>query len=223
MRFLFVRSSTNAKTGPMPAVMASKDTCPSTCGMLGRGCYAEHGPSAIHWNRVSTGDGGKTAVSFEQLLHLIRALPRKIRWRYGTAGDLPPADVDVLALADANQGRDAIVYTHSRRFDLFREAGRRGLHINVSTDSAADADRVLDAAPDMSVVTVLPHDTTRGKLRTPAGREIAVCPATFAPRVSCATCNLCSRPRPRGVIVGFPAHGARKKVVTRRLHQEAIA
>lgn len=217
MRFLFVRTSTNIKIGPMPAVMASKQTCPTTCALRGAGCYAEHGPSAIHWNRLSAGDGGKNAVSFEQLLHLIRALPKRIRWRYGTAGDLPPADADILALADANAGRQAIVFTHGRRYETYREAARRGLHINVSADTPAQADAVLDAAPDMSVVTVLPHDTGRGKLRTPAGREIAVCPATYAKRVNCTTCNLCSGRRPRNVIVGFPAHGARKKVITARL------
>ncbi|GJE78144.1 hypothetical protein ACFQWF_01515 [Methylorubrum suomiense] len=220
MRFLFVRSSTNTKIGPMPAVMASRDTCPSTCALRGAGCYAEHGPSAIHWNRVSSGDGGKTAVTFEQLLHLIRALPRKIRWRYGTAGDLPREDHQVLALASANQGREAIIFTHGRRYDLYRQAREQQFHINVSADSPAQADAILDAAPDMSVVTVLPHDTPHGKLRTPAGREIAVCPATFAKGVSCATCNLCSRPRPRGVIVGFPAHGARRKVISRRLAEQ---
>ncbi len=223
MRFLFVRSSTNVKIGPMPAVMASRDTCPATCKLQGAGCYAEHGPSAIHWGRLSTGDGGRTAVDFDQLLHLIRALPRKIRWRYGTAGDLPRDRADVLRLADANQGREAIVFTHGRDFDTYREAGRRGLHINVSTDSAADADAVLDAAPDLSVVTVLPYTATRGRHRTPAGREIAICPATYAKRVNCTTCNLCSASRPRGVIVGFPAHGSRKKVVTARLLSEVTA
>ncbi|GBU16822.1 MULTISPECIES: hypothetical protein [Methylobacterium] len=216
MMFHFRRVSTNRKLGPMPAVMASQATCPSTCALRGAGCYAEHGPASIFWRKLTAGDA-PNQVTFEQLLHLIRALPKRIRWRYGTAGDLPPEPADVVALARANGGREAIVFTHGRRYDTYRKAGALGMHINVSTDSLAEADAVLDAAPDMSVVTVLPSDHGRRPTHTPSGREVAVCPATFSDRVTCSTCNLCSRPRPRGVIVGFPAHGSRRRMIDRRL------
>lgn len=212
MFFHFARVSRNTKIGPMPAVMASQHTCPLTCGMLGKGCYAEGGHQGIHWRKVTAGTA-KNLLDFEQLLSQIRALPRKIRWRYGTAGDLPPAAADTLRLADANAGRDAIVYTHGRDFETYREAGRRGLHINVSADSPAQADEL---PLDVSVVCVLPAGQRRPS-RTPAGREIAVCPATFSESVTCSTCNLCSRARPRGVIVGFPAHGSRKRMVSERI------
>lgn len=218
MFFHFRRVSTNRKLGPMPAVMASQATCPTTCVLQGAGCYAEHGPGSIMWRALTAGRAANQ-VTFEQLLHLIKALPKKIRWRYGTAGDLPPNDDDIIDLARANGGREAIVFTHGRRYETYRKAGRIGMHINVSTDCAADADAVLDAAPDMSVVTVLPSSAARGRHFTPAGREIAVCPATYAERVTCSSCNLCCRPRPRGVIVGFPAHGSRKRMIDRRLAQ----
>lgn len=214
MRFHFVRASANRKIGPMPSVTASRDTCPTSCKLAGAGgCYAEGGPMRIHWDKVSNGTA-KAVLTFEQLLHTIRALPRKIRWRYGTAGDLPPAAADLLALADANAGREAIVYTHGRDFDAYREAGRRGLHINLSADSPAEVDTL---PADLSAVCVLPHDHSRHPSTTPAGRKIAPCPAAFSNSVSCSTCNLCFRPRLGGVVVGFPAHGSRKLVVTRRL------
>lgn len=217
MFFHFRRVSTNRKLGPMPAVMASQETCRSTgCTLMGAGCYAEHGPGSIMWRALTAGKA-VNQVTLEQLLHLIRALPKRIRWRYGTAGDLPPNPADVLDMAKANAGREAIVFTHGRLYETYRQAASLGMHINVSTDSAAQADAVLDAAPDMSVVTVLPSTAGRGRHRTPAGREIAVCPATYAERVTCSTCNLCSRPRPRGVIVGFPAHGTRRRMIDQRL------
>lgn len=218
MFFHFRRASQNRKLGPMPAVMASAATCPTSCGLRGAGCYAEHGPGSIFWRALTAGTA-VNQVTLEQLCHLIRALPKRIRWRYGTAGDLPPAHDDVLALARANGGREAIVFTHGRQYETYRAAGKLGFHINCSTDSAAHADALLDEAPDMSVVTVLPSDAGRGRHRTPAGREIAVCPATYAEQVTCSTCNLCSRARPRGVIVGFPAHGTRKRMIDRRLAQ----
>ena len=214
MLFHFVRVSRNAKIGPMPAVTAPRATCPASCALQGAGgCYAEGGHQRIHWDKVSNGTA-KFLLSFEQLLHAIRALPRGIRWRYGTAGDLPPEPAQVLALADANQGREAIVYTHGRDFETYREAGRRGLHINLSADSPAEVDTL---PADLSAVCVLPDDHSRHPSTTPGGRKIAPCPASFSSRISCATCNLCHRPRPGGVVIGFPAHGSRKRAVTRRL------
>ena len=40
-------------------------------------------------------------------------------------------------------------------------------------------------------------------------------PATQRDDVSCATCQLCQRPR--DTIVGFPAHGSRHRVINLRL------
>ena len=41
--------------------------------------------------------------------------------------------------------------------------------------------------------------------RTPAGRRIAVCPATYSD-ATCKTCGACARPR--DAVIGFPADGA---------------
>ena len=43
---------------------------------------------------------------------------------------------------------------------------------------------------------------------TPDGRRVVVCPATYRDDVNCKSCGLCQKAR--DVIVGFPAHGARK-------------
>jgi len=48
---------------------------------------------------------------------------------------------------------------------------------------------------------------------TPAGRKVATCPATYRDDVTCASCQLCQR-KDRKVIVGFPAHGMRKKAAS---------
>src|SRR5271156_4762681 len=46
---------------------------------------------------------------------------------------------------------------------------------------------------------------------TPAGRRIAVCPATYSD-ATCKTCGACARVR--DAVIGFPAHGAWRKVET---------
>ena len=45
---------------------------------------------------------------------------------------------------------------------------------------------------------------------TPEGWAVKTCPATYRDDVTCQSCQLCQR-RDRKVIVGFPAHGMRKK------------
>jgi hypothetical protein len=47
---------------------------------------------------------------------------------------------------------------------------------------------------------------------TPGGLRIAVCPATYLD-VSCVECQVCSRPRPNGTVMGFPAHASGSKYV----------
>ena len=57
--------------------------------------------------------------------------------------------------------------------------------------------------------------TTTANTTTPAGRAVVICPATQRDDVSCATCQLCQRQR--AAIVGFPAHGTRKRVIDIKL------
>jgi hypothetical protein len=64
------------------------------------------------------------------------------------------------------------------------------------------------------VVVVLPSTTT-ANTTTPKGRTVVVCPATIRDDISCASCQLCQRQR--SVIVGFPAHGTRKRTINIRL------
>ena len=44
---------------------------------------------------------------------------------------------------------------------------------------------------------------------TPAGRRIAVCPATYS-NATCRSCGACARVR--DTVIGFPAHGAWRQV-----------
>jgi hypothetical protein len=110
-----------------------------------------------------------------------------------------------------------------------------GFTINLSADNAAHADRLaeLGIAP---VVAVLARAYARRAVRhrfkrrpdqwaepigewrdrtaslpryTPAGRRIAICPATYS-SATCKTCGACVRVR--DAVIGFPAHGAWRQV-----------
>jgi hypothetical protein len=118
---------------------------------------------------------------------------------------------------------------------LIAAAVEAGFTVNLSADTPAHADRLanLGIAP---VVTVLARAYARRAVRhrfkrqrdewaetigdwrdrtaslpryTPAGRRIAICPATYSD-ATCKTCGACARVR--DAVIGFPAHGAWQKV-----------
>jgi hypothetical protein len=220
MQINLTLKSRNAKTGPIPVSTTSSGTCPPSCAFFGHGCYAQVN---MHINRLwKRLDGGayKFALSWREFLGEVRALPPGQLWRHNQAGDLPGAgdalDVKALAeLVEASAPARGFTYTHKplkRKSEraAVAAANQRGFIVNLSGNNPAHADTLADLAI-APVVTVLP-DTVRGnvKFRTPAGRRIVVCPATYRDDVTCASCRLCAVAN-RKVIVGFPAHGAAHK------------
>jgi hypothetical protein len=129
-------------------------------------------------------------------------------------------------------GNDPVPVENRR---LIAAAIKAGFPINLSADNPAHADRLaeLGLAP---VVTILARAYARRAVRhrfkrrpdewaetisewrdrtaplprrTPAGRRIAVCPATYS-NATCKTCGACARVR--DAVIGLPAHGAWRQV-----------
>ena len=129
-------------------------------------------------------------------------------------------------------GDDAVASENRR---LIAAAVAAGFTVNLSANNPAQADRLaeLGIAP---VVTVLARAYARKAFRhrykrrpdqwaetigewrdrtaslpryTPAGRRIAICPATYSD-ATCMTCGACAHAR--DAVIGFPAHGAWRKV-----------
>ena len=209
--------SANIKTGPIPVSTTERDSCPTDCAMRA-GCYAASGPLALHWAAVSAGTRG---TSWGQFTQAIAALPEGQLWRHNQAGDLPQTGgtIDAVKLGQlvaANQGRRGFTYTHHRdRASLawVKHANAWGFTVNLSANDLHDADALADTGAG-PVVVVLPSTQTENT-ETPAGRKVVVCPATQRDDVSCATCQLCQRQR--DAIVGFPAHGTKKRVIDIKL------
>jgi hypothetical protein len=204
--------SANIKTGPIPVSTTTRASCPTDCAMASA-CYAASGPLALHWNKVTAGERGTDWATFTQA---IAQLPDGQLWRHNQAGDLPRDPVLIGQLVHANIGKRGFTYTHHRDAETLgwvKHANDWGFTVNLSANDLADADMLADkrAGP---VVVVLPSTAT-ANTRTPAGRPVVICPATQRDNVSCATCQLCARQR--DVIVGFPGHGTRKRVIDMRL------
>lgn len=214
--------SGNAKTGPIPVSTSTRETCPPACPFYERGCYAKGGPLGIHWSIVTKGERG---TPFADFVFTVSNLPKGTFWRHNQAGDLPgfgnSIDTDSLgSLVKANSGKRGFTYTHkpvigngnqeTANRAAIRHANLNGFVINLSANTLSHADALseADAGP---VVVVLPTGFgSRGK--TPAGREVVLCPAQKVDSMTCDKCRLCSKPN-RSVIVGFRPHGQSSKAV----------
>lgn len=209
--------SANVKTGPIPVSTTERASCPADCKMKAE-CYAASGPLALHWAAVSNGARGTDWATFTDA---IAALPDGQLWRHNQAGDLPQANgtIDPALLGDlvsANIGKRGFTYSHHRdaaSIQWIRHANQWGFTVNLSANDLHDADALADA--DAGPVVVVLPSTQTSNTTTPKGRPVIVCPATQRDDVSCATCQLCQRQR--AAIVGFPAHGTRKRVIDIKL------
>jgi len=160
-------------------------------------------------------------VELGALLRFIESMPAGQIWRHNVAGDLNGhgEELDAVELGQivaANTGRRGFTYTHHRdaaSINWIRHANAWGFTVNLSANDLADADALADHAAG-PVVVVLPSTTTQNTT-TPAGRAVVICPATQRDDVTCASCQLCQRQR--AAIVGFPAHGTRKRVIDIKL------
>ena len=222
MQIYLTMSSENQKTGNIPQSYSPASTCPVTCPLKGAGCYGENFRTARTWKRV---DAGVAGDPWETFLSRVRKIEAGRIWRHNVVGDLASdgttIDLEKLdELVKANRGRRGFTYTHHPlanpgEQEAVRAANAAGFTVNLSADTLAEADRKagFGVAP---VVTLLPSDTPlAGPLRTPEGRKVVICPAQTRDGVTCMSCRLCARAgtveNPR-VIVGFLAHGSRKKV-----------
>jgi hypothetical protein len=224
----FTLKSANRKVGAIPVSTTSRNTCPDACPLKAGGCYANGGPLAIMWTALSKATPGQSyalprgnayAHDWQGFTAAVAALPDGQLWRHNQAGDLPGENdtIDLVALAqlaEANRGKRGFTYTHKpmtlANAVAVRDANAAGFTVNLSADNLREADELAELGVG-PVVVVLPESVQGdADITTPAGRRVAVCPATYRDNVSCATCQLCQR-QERKVIVGFPAHGASKR------------
>lgn len=204
----------NAKTGLLTST-SSMDTCPDTCPLKGKGCYARFGNLARVWKNVSE---GSYSIPFSEFLSKIKSLPPKSLWRHNQAGDLPGINLEIdnsilSQIVDANKGKRGFTYTHKplteTNLGYIRSAIEKGFTINISTETLSQVDSVKEMG--LPVAVVLPKDTPLDgsirKVNTPNGNSVLICPQQINPNtMNCANCGLCANSK-RSYAIGFVAHG----------------
>jgi hypothetical protein len=214
LRFHLTRVSGNAKTGPIPVTTSSRATCSPSCPFFQNGCYADGGPLAIHWGKVTRAERG---VSFADHCADLASLPRLQLTRLNQAGDLPHTAGRISrrfirGMVQACRKIRAYTYTHhslslGENLSLLRFANRNGLTVNVSTETEKAADSAIAAG--LPAVLAVTSDESRNAWRTPAGNLVMVCPAQTRD-TDCASCELCQK-RGKRVVIAFRAHGTSKR------------
>jgi hypothetical protein len=207
--------SRNEKVGPIPVSTTSAKTCPSDCPFKKSGCYADGGPLALFWGKVTREEAG---TDWDSFCESVAALPEGQLWRHNQAGDLPSVgdviDHDAMdMLVTANAGKRGFTYTHhnpaiGNNAGVIKHANMLGFTVNLSGNNLKHADTLaaLNIGP---VVAVVAEDHPE-RSETPEGRKVVVCPEQTGKAKSCAECKLCQKVD-RAVIVAFRAHGVSKK------------
>ena len=218
-QFHFVRMSSNAKLGGLPASTTSGDSCPERCSFRsGNGCYGESGPLSIHWTAVNA---RKRGGSLDEFCKSVKALPRFQLWRHNQVGDLPGDGVSIDGAAlrkivKANKGKKGFTFTHYDPVDpdnaeAIRWANEDGFTVNLSAETLEEVDLFVSLGVG-PVVVALPA-TADKPIRTAGGNRITICPASLK-NTTCAQCAMCADPNRKSVI-GFPSHGSGKAKVER--------
>ena len=219
MKIYVTRKSSNRKVGPIPVTTTSAVTCPDACPLKNAGCYADGGPLAILWRKVTAGTAG---LEWKDFIKAVQAFKPGQLWRHNQAGDLPGHGdhldpIKCSQLAFANTDRCGFTYTHypvekGNNERIIRAMNRKGFTVNVSLNSLTEVDRYTNNPKykGLPLTTVLPVEYENEKFAyTPKGNRVIVCPAVNGTAKNCVECGLCAKAN-RKLPIGFPAHGNRK-------------
>jgi hypothetical protein len=220
-----VEKSRNSKVGNVSATYVALRSCPDSCALKGRGCYAELGKVGMTVRRLDAqaslwGSDGRDMARAEA--KGIDGLSGKRPLRLHVSGDSRTA-VNAAIVADAadrytaRYGQPVWSYTHAWR-DVPREAWG-GVSILASVESLADASRALDEGYAPAVV-VAEHPADGKAWRSGEGIKVIPCPAQTRESVTCDACKLCfsaDRLHATRSAIAFSAHGGRTAQVKRTL------
>lgn len=217
--------SQNAKLGlGVASHMSSKNSCPNSCPLRNKECYARFSYTGIHWEKLSSGKG----LSWNQFVQKVESLPTNYKLRLNVAGDLVPTKengeiIDQKALKKlftVAKSRNLTCWGYSHKkltsgnIKILKEAAKNNVIINASCDSLKEVDEARSKG--LPAVVTVPRDFKSGTL-TPKGNKVIICPQQTHGK-TCAECMLCAKDR--SVTIAFLSHGTAAKSLDKRLKSE---
>ena len=193
---------------------------PTKCG-----CYANGGPLAMHWAKVTRKERGDNWSTF---IANVSSFKDGLLSRHNQAGDLAgdgkQLDADANdELANAYTGKRGFTYTHypvltsKHNARVVKRMNDTGFVVNLSANNVKHADALYDLGIG-PVATVLPEAQTTNTT-TPKGRKIVVCRCNN----SCMMYHVPHVNYVQSIVMqsyGFPAHGSSKREADNVLHED---
>lgn len=215
-RTLVVLGSSNSKTGNAAVTYRTQDSCPTSCPLMGSGCYARGRIFGIPARLGTEAVDGYAAVT-----DLVEKLPQGALFRANVSGDVlddagEPDRPYIAALSHvATERPDVDVFSYSHAWRTLTPDIAPGVTINASCDSQADIEAAAAAGWPTVVTDTGEADSLIGQ--TVAGRKVVQCPAQTR-GLTCAECRLCARPERRST-VAFVVHGSGKRLAANSIRE----
>ena len=207
MRTLIVEKSQNKKTGRTFSTYRTQDTCPTTCPLMGNGCYAEN-----RMGRPSPFDtaerGQIIGADYAPLIEKLERLDESAVIRFNVAGDYldDAGRPDMPYIEATNHARGPVLsYTHAWR-QLDPKWFETGALPNASCDTLADVAVAKDAGWPTVIVDPQEHGAWDGF----GHLEGFIDCLHDQTGMQCVDCKLCARGTRKSTVV-FPVHGTRRR------------
>lgn len=203
-------------------------TCPDSCGLKNNGCYAQSGSHRRIMGPLDREAHPRPSVTNErEVIALERAFGGKRVPRDGArggrdlrlhvGGDVSSADSAGLLAASVISWRargGGAVWTYTHRWREIPAEDWGDIAVWASCESTAEV-REAHAASYRAALVVAEHPSERMYVKD--GVKILPCPWETRGK-TCVECRLClDAPIDPKVVIGFAAHGEKKKALRRRL------
>lgn len=215
-------STGNAKLGRAATTYAPiRNTCPTSCPLMGEGCYGQSGPVAIHGKRLESSLEGLSPevcalIEAGEIVDAARRMRDPFPLRLHTFGDCRTTKAArILSEACRRWMGPVWTYTHAWR-DVPREAWGK-VSVLASCEGFGSAAVALDAGYAPAVV--VPDHPADGKAYMVGDMRVIPCPNQTRDLV-CSQCRLCFDDKAlltRRAVISFAVHGAGYKRAKRRL------
>jgi hypothetical protein len=216
-----VTKSGNRKTGNVSATYREVgSTCPSSCSLLGNGCYAKLG--LVGLQSMKSGIDDKDAYYLTQFFQKAgpKGVPFKGLIRHHVSGDVFRNDAPdfeyITAMNEAHMSRPDVQgwgYTHGWKALQATDFYAKGLTMNASCETIEEVKEAKSKGWDTVMVV------SSGETRTAwveDGLPMVVCPQQYKERVTCTSCLMCVKKKRKYTIV-FRAHGSGSNKVNKVL------
>ncbi len=214
---LVTTGSGNSKTGFATVTYRTQETCPTTCPLYQKGCYAKGRIFGIPERYVPEEDNPEYA----QVRELVQLMPKGGIFRANVSGDVLDASGELdegyaSALSHVAINRpDTEVFSYTHAWRKLKPDFAPGVTFNASTESAAGIEEAAAAGWPTVVTDPGPDDPTSLIGQTIAGRKVVQCPAQTK-GLTCEQCRLCARPN-RKSTVAFAVHGSGKNIAAKQV------